>query len=124
MSQEPSVNQGSTFLTFLAGAALGGVVVALTTPKRGSDLRKDISRLSGKAKDQIDDWVDSASGAVEGIKTSWKENGETAIREVKAKAGDVVAKSEDAWKDVKSGASSAGSDFKSGLSVANRDLHT
>lgn len=124
MSQEPSVNEGFSFLTLLAGVVLGGIIVALTTPKRGSDLRKDLSRLGVKAKDHLDDWVDSASGAVEGMKSSWKENGETAIRDVKGKAGEVAGKTEDAWKDVKSGASSAASDIKSGLTAANRDLHT
>ena len=119
MNQEPSMKPHHNLLTFLAGAALGGIVVALTTPKRGSDLRMDITRLGGKAKNQIDDWVDSASGAVEGLRANWKENGETALKE---KAGEVAVKAEDAWKDVKKGASSAGSDFKAGLTAAAKEL--
>ena len=42
-------------LTFLAGAAIGAIVVALTTPKSGSRLRKDLKDLArcgeGKAED-------------------------------------------------------------------------
>lgn len=124
MNHEPSSRPGTTLLTFLAGAAVGGVVVALTTPKRGSDFRKDIRRFGGKAKDHLNDWVDSASGAVEGIMATGKETAETATRQGKVKAEEMAGKAEDAWKDVKKSASSAGSDLKEGLSAAGRDLRT
>jgi gas vesicle protein len=46
---------GANLLLFLLGAAAGAVVVALTTPKSGPDLRSDIkdlaSRLRLKAKE-------------------------------------------------------------------------
>ena len=124
MNQEHSANSGNTLLMFLAGAAVGGAVVALTTPKRGSDLRKGISRFAGKAKDQVHDWVDSASGAMEGMMATGKENAETAIKQGKTKAEEVAGKAEYAWKDVKKGASSAASDLKDGLTAADRDLQT
>lgn len=124
MNHEPSSNPGNALMTFLAGAAIGGVVVALTTPKRGSDLRKDIRRFGGKAKDHLSDWVDSASGAVEGIITHGKETAEAATRQGKGKAEDMAGKAEDAWKDVKKSASSAGSELKDGLSAVGRDLRT
>jgi gas vesicle protein len=37
-------------LTFLGGAALGAVVVALTTPKTGPRLRKDLKDLVCRAR--------------------------------------------------------------------------
>jgi gas vesicle protein len=45
-------------LTFLAGAALGAIVVALTTPKSGPRLRKELKDLAccggGKAEDEAE----------------------------------------------------------------------
>jgi len=41
---------GTNLLFFLMGAAVGAVVVALTTPKKGPDLRADIKDLSRKLK--------------------------------------------------------------------------
>jgi len=43
-------NLGTGLLLFLLGAAAGAVVVALTTPKNGSDLRSDIKDLVGRLK--------------------------------------------------------------------------
>lgn len=44
-------NLGTNLLVFLAGAAVGAAVVALTTPKTGPELRKDINDLGHKLKD-------------------------------------------------------------------------
>jgi gas vesicle protein len=41
---------GTNILLFLLGAAAGAVVVALTTPKNGPDLRADIKELSRRLK--------------------------------------------------------------------------
>jgi gas vesicle protein len=49
MSEE-SNNLGTGILLFLLGAAAGAVVVALTTPKTGPDLRSDIRDLSARLK--------------------------------------------------------------------------
>jgi gas vesicle protein len=43
---------GSTLLFFLLGAAVGAVVVALTTPKSGRDLRSDLKDMTNKVKDK------------------------------------------------------------------------
>ena len=43
MSIEKTPSTSTFLLTFLAGAALGAVVVALTTPKSGPELRDDLS---------------------------------------------------------------------------------
>ncbi len=45
-------NVGSTLLFFLLGAAVGAVVVALTTPKSGRELRGDLKDMSNKVRDK------------------------------------------------------------------------
>ena len=48
-----SENQGSpcgTFMVFLAGVAVGAVLVALTTPKSGPELRADLKGLGERMK--------------------------------------------------------------------------
>lgn len=42
-------------LTFLAGAAVGAVVMALTTPKTGPQLRRDMRSLANRVKRRADD---------------------------------------------------------------------
>ncbi len=44
----------STLFAFLAGAAVGAVVIALTTPKKGADLRKDLTGIGRRAKGGLD----------------------------------------------------------------------
>jgi len=45
---------GTSLLIFLAGAAVGAAVVALTTPKNGPEVRRDLSDLGSKFKGKID----------------------------------------------------------------------
>ena len=49
MSEEKGT-LGSNLMFFLLGAAAGALVVALTTPKSGPDLRGDIKDLAGRLK--------------------------------------------------------------------------
>lgn len=61
MSQEnasPSIRP--MMLTFLAGAAFGAVVAALTTPKSGAELRGDLKDFGGKAKRKAGDLANDA----------------------------------------------------------------
>lgn len=44
---------GTPLLIFLAGAAVGAVILALTTPKTGFELRGDLKDLGEKVKDRI-----------------------------------------------------------------------
>lgn len=44
---------GTNLLIFLAGAAVGAAVVALTTPKSGPELRHDLNDLGHKLKDRV-----------------------------------------------------------------------
>jgi len=52
MSQAQNPPIGPLLLTLLAGAALGAVVVALTTPKSGPQLRGDLKRLVRRGERQ------------------------------------------------------------------------
>ncbi len=44
---------GTPLLIFLAGAAVGAAVVALSTPKSGPELRGDLKDLGMKVKDRV-----------------------------------------------------------------------
>jgi gas vesicle protein len=44
---------GTNLLFFLLGAAAGAVVVALTTPKKGPELREDVKDLVGRLKRRV-----------------------------------------------------------------------
>jgi gas vesicle protein len=63
MSQEDNSSSVTPMLlSFLAGFAVGAVVVALTTPKSGPELRGDLKDASAKAKRRA---ADLARGAAE-----------------------------------------------------------
>ena len=67
------MNQDNTYskvpiLTFLAGAAVGAVVVALTTPKSGPELRGDLKDIALRARGKAGDLAASASGICGEIK--------------------------------------------------------
>lgn len=44
---------GTPLLIFLAGAAVGAAIVALTTPKTGPELRGDLKDLGIRMKDRV-----------------------------------------------------------------------
>jgi gas vesicle protein len=44
---------GTPLLVFLAGAAVGAAIVALTTPKSGPELRGDLKDLGSKVKERL-----------------------------------------------------------------------
>ena len=68
-SQEnPSLSLGTMLLSFLAGAAAGAVVVALTTRKTGPDLRRRIRAYGRLAKLKVGDMADEVSGTWDGMK--------------------------------------------------------
>ncbi len=54
---------GNLLLTFLAGAAVGGVLVALTTPKSGDELRGDLRNLARRARWKAEDLAEEADEA-------------------------------------------------------------
>ena len=69
MSQETSSSPlGTLLLTFLAGAAAGAVIVALTTKKTGPQLRGDLKDLARRAKLKAGTMAEDASEAYEGMR--------------------------------------------------------
>jgi gas vesicle protein len=69
MNQESSSSSvNSLLLTFIAGAAVGAVVVALTTRKTGPQLRGDLKDLARRAKLRVGSMVEDASEAYEGLR--------------------------------------------------------
>jgi gas vesicle protein len=68
MSEPKTSNVLPTLLTFLAGAAVGAVVVALTTPKTGPELRGNLKDLSLRAKRKACDLADDASDSWDDLK--------------------------------------------------------
>lgn len=68
MSQENTSPIVPMLLTFLAGAAVGAVVVALTTPKTGPELRGNLKDIAHRAKSKAGDLAADASGAWDEMK--------------------------------------------------------
>lgn len=68
MSESKSSSYGLTLLTFLAGAAVGAVVVALTTPKTGPELRGNLKDLTRRAKCKAGELADDASDSWDDLK--------------------------------------------------------
>jgi len=68
MNDTKSSSMIPTLLTFLAGAAVGAVVVALTTPKSGPELRGDLKNAACRAKRRAEDLMDDASGSWDELK--------------------------------------------------------
>ncbi len=63
MSQTQNPSIGPLLLTLLAGAALGAVVAALTTPKSGARLRGDFKGMVRRGKRQVGELSAEAVGA-------------------------------------------------------------
>jgi gas vesicle protein len=89
MSDNQSSSTGTMLLTFLAGAAVGAVVVALTTPKSGPDLRGNLRDMARRAKFKAEDLADDASGAWDDLKDSAALAVEDVRRNVTAAAKDL-----------------------------------
>jgi gas vesicle protein len=90
MSEPKTSSYGPTLLAFLAGAAVGAVVVALTTPKTGPELRGDLKDLTRQAKCRAGKLADDASETWDDLK------GRTALA-----AGDLKRGMTDAANDLR-----------------------
>ncbi len=101
MSQENTTPIGSMLMTFLAGAAVGAVVMALTTPKTGPELRGDLKDLAGRAKRKAGALADDAYEAYDDL----KERTMVAAADMKQRtalaAGDLKRGMSDAAKDLR-----------------------
>ena len=101
MSQDNNSPMGPMLLTFLAGATLGALVVALTTPKSGPELRGDLKDLARRAKRKAGELTDDAYAAMDEIKE----------RTLLA-AGDMKQRTVLAANDLKRGVSDAAKDLR------------
>ena len=63
MSQNDTPSVVPVLLTFLAGAAIGAIVVALTTPKSGPRLRKELGDLARCGEDKAHEIAEPLPGA-------------------------------------------------------------
>jgi gas vesicle protein len=55
----------TALLAFLAGAATGAMVMALTAPKSGPELREDLEQLGRRLRGKAEDLGDKVKGAAE-----------------------------------------------------------
>lgn len=72
MSQSNHPSALPSLITFLVGAAIGAVVVALTTPKSGAHLRNTLRNLARRGKA-------GARGAVDGFRGTGKRSKRTYV---------------------------------------------
>lgn len=107
MNQEQPSSLNTPLLCFLAGAVVGAVVVALTTPKKGADLREEISGLGRRARRRVADLAQKVKGACDA-----------------SGAGNCCGHPdpEAAWDDAKRSAAQAGADLKQGAQDVAADL--
>lgn len=68
MSEQRPSSIGPMLITFLAGAAVGAVVVALTTPKSGPELRGDLKDLTRRARRKAGELAEDAGDTWEDLK--------------------------------------------------------
>jgi gas vesicle protein len=72
---------GESLMLFVAGAAIGGLLVALNTPKTGPELREDLKGLGRRARSKAEDLAGEAEGTWERLKAKAGETGEAVKRE-------------------------------------------
>jgi gas vesicle protein len=79
-------NNGSSIaealMLFVAGAAVGGLLVALNTPKTGPELREDLKGMGRRAKGKAEGLAEDAEGAWEKLKGKAGETGEAVKQEL------------------------------------------
>lgn len=69
MTDHGTTSPSTLLLTFLAGAAVGALVVGLTTPKTGAEVREDLKALGRKVRRKAGDLADSAEDAWDDLKS-------------------------------------------------------
>jgi gas vesicle protein len=60
MQETQTASIGGSLTLFLAGAAIGGLLVALNTPKTGPELREDLRGFGRRAKRQAEGLAEDA----------------------------------------------------------------
>jgi len=101
----------NALFAFLAGLATGGIVVALTTPRSGPELRRDITRQGRKLKGRIADLLERGEATLEDyaddLRSTGKDMGDRASR---------------AMEDARETASRLGSDLGRGAERVSKDI--
>jgi hypothetical protein len=83
MSESNGGSMGESLMLFLAGAAIGGLLVALNTPKTGPEFREDLQAMGRKARKKAGDLAGDAEGAWDRLKGKAGEAGAAAKEEVR-----------------------------------------
>ncbi len=86
MQESNGGSMGGSLTLFLAGAAIGGLLVALNTPKTGPELREDLQVLGRKAKKRAQDLAEDAQEGWERVRGKVGEAGHEAAEEARAEA--------------------------------------
>lgn len=73
---------GESLMLFVAGAAIGGLLVALNTPKTGPELREDLKGLGRRAKNKAEGLAEDAEGAWDKLKGKAGETGAAVTQEM------------------------------------------
>jgi len=73
---------GESLMMFVAGAAIGGLLVALNTPKTGPELREDLRALGRRARSKAEGLAEDAEGAWDRLKGKAGEAGEAVKQQV------------------------------------------
>jgi len=76
-------SMGESLMLFVAGAAIGGLLVALNTPKTGPELREDLKGLGRKARKGAEGLAEDAEGAWDRLKGRAEDAGEAAKQELR-----------------------------------------
>ena len=88
MNQDDNTTSLSTMLlTFMAGAAIGAVIVALVTPKSGPELRGDLKDAAARAKRKAEALAKDAAASLDDL----KERSRLAAADLKRGLADSVA---------------------------------
>jgi gas vesicle protein len=81
MQESNTSSIGESLMLFVAGAAIGGLLVALNTPKTGPELREDLKGLGRKARRKAEGLAEDAEGAWDRLKDRASEAGESLKKE-------------------------------------------
>ena len=80
MADDKGINVSTVFLSFLAGAAVGGGLALLVAPKTGKELREKIADLTDDAVTRIKDYATEAQSKI----SATLEDGKEMIKEKKS----------------------------------------
>ncbi len=78
--ENKGISASTVFLSFLAGAAVGGGLALLVAPKTGKELREKIADLTDDAVSKIKDYASEAQSKI----TATLEDGKELIKEKKS----------------------------------------